>query len=77
MFDPERFIEECRAAVSADDTHRSVREIIAHAVSNPSDVIAGLGEPVKAGVQHLYNGPDLTILNVVWGARMTVMPHNT
>ena len=76
MFDPERFIEECRAAVSADGTHRSVREVIARAVSNPSDVIAGLGEPVQAGVQYLYNGPDLTILNVVWGARMTVMPHN-
>ena len=76
MFDPERFIEECRAAVAVDGTHRSVREIIARAVSNPSDVTAGLGEPVHAGVQRLYNGPDLTVLNVVWGARMTVMPHN-
>jgi predicted metal-dependent enzyme (double-stranded beta helix superfamily) len=76
VFDVERFIEECRAAVRADGTHRSVREVIARAVSEPSDVIAGLGEPVQAGVQSLYNGPDLTILNVVWGARMTVMPHN-
>jgi predicted metal-dependent enzyme (double-stranded beta helix superfamily) len=27
-------------------------------------------------VQRLYSSADLTILNVVWGPRMTIMPHN-
>jgi predicted metal-dependent enzyme (double-stranded beta helix superfamily) len=27
-------------------------------------------------VRKLYHAPDLTILNVVWGPRMTIMPHN-
>src|SRR5204862_272935 len=26
--------------------------------------------------QTLYHAPELTILNVVWGPRMTIMPHN-
>ena len=76
MFDLDRFIEDCRAAVREDPTHKSVREIVARAVSDPAGVIAGLGEPRRAEVQKLYNAPDLTILNVVWGPRMTIMPHN-
>jgi predicted metal-dependent enzyme (double-stranded beta helix superfamily) len=27
-------------------------------------------------VQRLYNSEELTILNVVWGSLMTIMPHN-
>jgi predicted metal-dependent enzyme (double-stranded beta helix superfamily) len=76
VFDLDRFIEDCRAAVREDPTHKSVREIVARAVSDPAGVIAGLGEPRRAEVQKLYNAPDLTILNVVWGPRMTIMPHN-
>jgi predicted metal-dependent enzyme (double-stranded beta helix superfamily) len=76
MFDLDRFIEECRDAVAADPSHKAVREVVARAVSDPGTVIAGLGEPANAGVDKLYNGPDLTILNVVWGPRMTIMPHN-
>ena len=48
MFDLGRFIADCRAAVSADPTHKSVREIVARAVSDPSAVVAGLGEPARA-----------------------------
>ena len=76
MFDLDRFIAECRAAVSLDPSHKSVREIVARAVSEPAAVIAGLGAPARAEVQRLYNSPELTILNVIWGPRMTIMPHN-
>ena len=76
MFDLDRFIAECRAAVSLDPSHKSVREIVARAVSEPAAVIAGLGAPARAEVQTLYNSPELTILNVIWGPRMTIMPHN-
>jgi hypothetical protein len=34
-----------------------------------------LGEPKRSEVQKLYHSHDLTILNVIWGPRMTVMPH--
>jgi predicted metal-dependent enzyme (double-stranded beta helix superfamily) len=76
MFDLDRFIEECRGAVAADPSHKAVREVVARAVSDPVAVLAGLGEPAFAGVDKLYNGPDLTILNVIWGPKMTIMPHN-
>src|SRR5262249_19802719 len=44
--------------------------------AHPDAVIRGLGEPKRAGVEVLYRGADVTILNLVWGPRMTVMPHD-
>src|SRR6266852_9738434 len=76
MFALEHFISECRAALTADPSHRLVREAVARAVSEPSTVLKGLGEPKRAEVQTLYHASDLTILNVIWGPMMTVTPHN-
>jgi predicted metal-dependent enzyme (double-stranded beta helix superfamily) len=76
VFDLDRFAEDCRAALAADPSHKAVREVVARAVSDPAGVLAGLGEPRRAEVQKLYHAPDLTILNVIWGPRMTIMPHN-
>jgi predicted metal-dependent enzyme (double-stranded beta helix superfamily) len=76
MFDLERFIDDCRGALAADKSHKSVRDVVARAVSEPAVLLKGLGEPKQAGVQKLYHSSDLTILNLVWGPRMTVMPHN-
>jgi predicted metal-dependent enzyme (double-stranded beta helix superfamily) len=76
MFDLEQFIADCRTAVSADPSHKAVREVVSRAVSDPSAVVAGLGEPKRAEVQKLYCSDVLTILNVIWGPSMTIMPHN-
>lgn len=76
MFELERFIDDCCAARAADATHKSVREVVARAVSQPRAVLAGLGEPKRAEIQKLYHSPELTILNVVWAPRMTIYPHN-
>lgn len=76
MFDLDRFIADCRTAVSLDATHKSVREIVARAVSEPAAIIAEVGAPARAEVQNLHNSAKLTILNVIWGAGMTIMPHN-
>lgn len=76
MFDLDRFIADCRTAVGVDPTHKSVREMVARAVSDPSAVVARLGEPKQAEVQKLYCSNELTILNVIWGPHMTIMPHN-
>jgi predicted metal-dependent enzyme (double-stranded beta helix superfamily) len=46
------------------------------AVSDPAAVLKALGEPRRAEVQKLYHSDNLTILNVIWGPRMTIMPHN-
>jgi len=76
MFDIDQFVADCRHAVAEDSSHKSVREVVARAVSDPTGVLKGLGEPRRAEVQKLYRADDLTILNVIWGPRMTVMPHN-
>ena len=76
MFELERFIEECREVQRKGDDETAIRELLNRAVSDPSAVLKGLGEPERAGVGKLYNGGELTILNVVWGPGMTLKPHN-
>lgn len=76
MFDLEQFTTDCRTALAVDSSHKLVREVVARAVSDPGGVLKGLGEPKRAEIQKLYHAPDLTILNVIWGPMMTVMPHN-
>ena len=75
-FDLDGFIADCRAALAEDQSHKSVREVVARAISDPASVIKGLGEPRRAEVLKLYHSEHLTILNVIWGPRMTIMPHN-
>ena len=76
MFDLDRFIADCRSALAQDSSHKGVREIVARAVAEPGAVLKGLGEPKRAELKKLYHAPDLTVLNVVWGPYMTIMPHN-
>jgi predicted metal-dependent enzyme (double-stranded beta helix superfamily) len=76
MFDLERFIADCRAIQRKGDNEPAIHELLARAVSDPAAVLKGLGEPGRAAVTRLYHGDDLTILNVVWGPCMTIMPHN-
>jgi predicted metal-dependent enzyme (double-stranded beta helix superfamily) len=76
MFDLDRFVADCREALAEEKSHRFVREVVARAVSEPASVLKGVGEPKRAEVQKLYHAPDLTVLNVIWAPRMTIMPHN-
>ena len=75
-FELERFVADCRAARAEDPSHRAVREIVARAVSEPAEVLRRLGTTPRAGLHTLYRSDELTILNVVWGPGMTLMPHN-
>jgi predicted metal-dependent enzyme (double-stranded beta helix superfamily) len=76
MLDLDQFVADCRAALEADRSHKFVREVVARAVSDPSSVLRGLGEPKCPGIQKLYQAHDLTILNVIWAPHMTFVPHN-
>jgi predicted metal-dependent enzyme (double-stranded beta helix superfamily) len=77
MFDLDRFAEDCRAALAQDrGGQRALREVVARAVSDPGAVLAALGEPRRGAVAKLHHAPDLTVLNVVWGPRMTIHPHD-
>src|SRR5579883_3148368 len=76
MFDRDRFIADCIAARAGDESHKAVREIVARAIAEPVAVLKSVGEPRRAIVETLHRAPDLTILNIVWGPMMTLMPHN-
>ena len=75
MFDEDRFTADCRRANDANGSP-AVLDVVARAVSAPADVLKALGEPRQAGIHVISRSPDLTILNVVWGPRMSQIPHN-
>jgi predicted metal-dependent enzyme (double-stranded beta helix superfamily) len=76
MFDKERFIEDCRTALKGGNAQAEVVELVERAVRAPGDVVRGLGEPARSGVQTIYRSSDLTILNLCWGPRMDIRPHD-
>lgn len=76
MFDTDRFIEDCRAALCEADPKAAVQEIVSRAVAHPAQAIRALGEPVRGEIQTIYTGEDLTIVNLLWGPRMSVYPHD-
>lgn len=75
-FDLSRFIADCRDALGESTPERAMREVAARSLAEPSAVLEALGTPQRAQIQRLYHAPELTVLNVIWGPRMTIMPHN-
>jgi predicted metal-dependent enzyme (double-stranded beta helix superfamily) len=76
MFDMDRFKADCVAVAAERAALQAISEIVTRAVAAPEAVLRAVGEPRRSEVQTLYRSADLTILNVIWGPRMTVMPHN-
>jgi predicted metal-dependent enzyme (double-stranded beta helix superfamily) len=76
MFDIDRFVADCRAALGEPTPELAMREILERAVSRPSDLEAALGTPRRGEIAALHHAPDLTILNVVWTPCMSINPHN-
>ena len=75
-FDLDRFVVECRDALGEHSPQQAVRAVLARAIADPAALIGALGEPVRSGIQRLYESPQLTILNILWGPGMTIMPHD-
>jgi predicted metal-dependent enzyme (double-stranded beta helix superfamily) len=76
MFEKEDFIEDCRAAIKGKDAQAVIRELVARAVSEPSQLIRVIGEPKRAVIETIYKADDLTILNICWPPRMQFKPHD-
>ena len=75
-FQLDTFVADCKAAVHETDSQEAIRELLAQAISNPSEILSELGTPELGGLTPLYHADDLTILNIVWGPGMTLHPHN-
>lgn len=76
MFDLDRFVQDCTAALDEASPEMAVREIVAQAVSDPAAVMRAVGEPERGGVFTLHHSDRLTVLNLVWGPGMDLMPHD-
>jgi len=76
MFSTEQLIADCRNALSNPAPDQAIKEIVSRAVSKPSEVVRGLGEPRKAELVPLYRSDTLTILNVIWAPGMSIYPHD-
>jgi predicted metal-dependent enzyme (double-stranded beta helix superfamily) len=76
MFDKERFIEDCRAALAERTPQDAIRELVERAVRKPAGIVRALGAPTRSGVEKVHHAPDLTILNLSWGPLMNVRPHD-
>lgn len=75
MFDLNRFIADLRATL-AERSRKPMQEVVAQAVTDPASLMREIGTPEKAGVQILHQGPDLTVLNVVWAPNQITLPHD-
>jgi predicted metal-dependent enzyme (double-stranded beta helix superfamily) len=74
MFVKDRFVQDCKNALS--EGQRSIRALVAEAVSDSAKVMSELGDPEHAGITPIYRSHDLTIMNHVWAPYMILMPHN-
>src|SRR5687768_9339476 len=76
MFQKERFIEDCRAALREREARAAIQELVTHAVGDPAAIVRELGEPTVSGVNVIHKADDLTILNLAWGPGMFIRPHD-
>jgi predicted metal-dependent enzyme (double-stranded beta helix superfamily) len=75
-FDLDQLISDCTAALAEAAPSRAVHELLGRAVSDSAAVENALGRPERGGIRRLHVSDELTVLNVVWAPRMTLMPHN-
>ena len=76
MFDLDRFVADCRAALSDAASPAAVKDLVARAVADPGAVERALGTPTEGQIGTLYRAPDLTILNIIWAPGMALYPHD-
>jgi predicted metal-dependent enzyme (double-stranded beta helix superfamily) len=76
MFNVDRFIADCQSALKEPTPEITVKELLARAVSVPSEVEAALGTPRQGEIVPLHQSAELTILNVIWTPGMSIYPHD-
>jgi hypothetical protein len=65
VFDIGQFIEACRLTAGGSNPPGHVRELMEREFEHSDEIAAVLGGR-QAGLDVLYNGADLTVLNVIW-----------
>jgi len=76
MFDLDRFVADCLAALGEGSPRHAVQDVVARAMDDRAGIVRALGVPTKAGMTPLHHSPQLTILHVVWGPGMVMYAHD-
>ena len=77
MFDVDRFVEECRAALDEGSPELAMKEVVQRAVSAPDELTRAFGQPEAiANIQPLYHSDNLTVMHFVWPPHMALFPHD-
>ena len=75
-FKLQSFISSCLAVINDADAHKQITALLAKVVADPDSIYAEIGRPEKAQIEKLYVSDELTVVNVVWAPKMTLLPHN-
>jgi predicted metal-dependent enzyme (double-stranded beta helix superfamily) len=76
MFDIDRFIADCRAALAETSPEVAIKALLERAVATPADVEAALGTPREGQIATLHHSPEITILKVIWTPGLAIYPHD-
>jgi len=76
MFDVDRFVASCRAALTERTPEIAIKELLEGAVAHPADLEAALGTPTEGRITPLHHSPELTILQVIWTPGLEAWPHD-
>lgn len=75
MLDIDEFVKQCLADLEERDPRAAVRETLTRTLSRPKEVSEAL-EQTAAGLNILYQSPELTVVNVIWAPKMSLYPHD-
>ncbi len=64
----------CQAATDGGVT--AVKEEVERAVASPADLRLAVPEPTLPVIEPMFSSDELTIMNVVWGPRAYLQPHD-
>ena len=75
-FEVDQFIADCHDAFLEREPQKAMCEVVARAVADQASMLRILGQSTRGEIQKLHVSDKLTVLNVIWAPRMTLMPHN-
>ena len=72
----DEFIEQCLQCVEKEKPSEKITELLEGLLSQPEGLREIVGAPSEGKIERLYVSATLTILNVVWAPKMSLLPHN-
>jgi predicted metal-dependent enzyme (double-stranded beta helix superfamily) len=72
----EAFVLDCVTANKESNPQEAIKEVMAKALKDPSEMLKAIGEPTKAGLKVYLRSKELTIFAATWTPQMNLMPHN-